>query len=82
MLDKNGVIKIWEVVEPVLKALQNVGLWITRVGIDTNDLDSSVRISRANDNLKYILIHAKNVAVLLDKLKVSADFGGDTKELE
>lgn len=46
------------------------------------DADSAVRINRTNDNLKYIITGARNDITLLDRLKVSADFGGDTKELE
>ena len=64
------------------KSLQNTGLWLTHVGVDVDDLDSAVRINRTNDNLKYIITGARNAITLLDRLKVSADFGGDTKELE
>ena len=82
MLDKEGIIKIWNVIQPILKSLQNTGLWLTHVGVDVDDLDSAVRINRTNDNLKYIITGARNDITLLDRLKVSADFGGDTKELE
>lgn len=82
MLDKEGIIKIWNVIQPILKSLQNTGLWLTHVGVDVDDLDSAVRINRTNDNLKYIITGARNDIILLDRLKVSADFGGDTKELE
>lgn len=82
MLDKEGIIKIWNAIEPVLKALQKIGLWLTHVGVDVNDLDSAVRISRTNDNLKYIITRARNDINLLDRLKVGVDFGENTKELE
>ena len=82
MLDKEGIIKIWNVIQPILKSLQNTGLWLTHVGVDVDDLDSAVRINRTNDNLKYIITGARNDITLLDRLKVSADFGGNTKELE
>lgn len=82
MLDKEGIIKIWNVIQPILKSLQNTGLWLTHVGVDVDDLDSAVRINRTNDNLKYIITGARNDITLLDRLKVSSDFGGDTKELE
>ena len=82
MLNKEGIIKIWNVIQPILKSLQNTGLWLTHVGVDVDDLDSAVRINRTNDNLKYIITGARNAITLLDRLKVSADFGGDTKELE
>ena len=82
MLDKEGIIKIWNVIQPILKSLQNTGLWLTHVGVDVDDLDSAVRINRTNDNLKYIITGARNDIILLDRLKVSADFGGDIKELE
>ena len=82
MLDKEGIIKIWNVIQPILNSLQNTGLWLTHVGVDVDDLDSAVRINRTNDNLKYIITGARNDITLLDRLKVSADFGGDTKELE
>lgn len=82
MLDKEGIIKIWNVIQPILKSLQNTGLWLTHVGVDVDALDSAVRINRTNDNLKYIITGARNNITLLDRLKVSADFGGDTKELE
>lgn len=39
-------------------------------------------MNETNDNLKYIITGARNDITLLDRLKVSADFGGDTKELE
>lgn len=82
MLDKEGIIKIWNVIQPILKSLQNTGLWLTHVDVDVDDLDSAVRINRTNDNLKYIITGARNDITLLDRLKVSSDFGGDTKELE
>lgn len=82
MLDKEGIIKIWNVIQPILKSLQNTGLWLTHVGVDVDDLDSAVRINRTNDNLKYIITGARNDITLLERLKVSTDFGGDTKELE
>ena len=82
MLDKEGIIKIWNVIQPILKSLQDTGLMLTHVSVDVDDLDSAVRINRSNDNLKYIIIGARNDIGLLDRLKGSADFGGDIKELE
>lgn len=82
MLNKEAVVSVWEAMEPVLKALQKVGLWLTRVGIDVADLESPVRIHRANDNLKYILVNGKNATKLLTKLQASEEFGGDLQELE
>lgn len=82
MLNKESVTKIWNALEPILKAFQKIGLWLTRVGIDTEDLGSPERISRANDNLKMIFTNTKNDVKLLERLKASANFGGDTRELE
>lgn len=82
MLNKDGIIKVWTSIEPVLRSLQKTGLWLIRVGIDIDDLDSEIRISRANDNLKYIIINARKDIKLLENLKQGADFGGDIKELE
>ena len=82
MLDKAMIAKIWNNISEIIKQIQNKGLWLTRVGIDIDGLNNYVRISAANDILKFILINAKKAKTLYQKLNSGEEFGGDTAELE
>lgn len=82
MLHKDGILAIWAAMEPVLLAMKSQGLYLTKVGVDTSDLDKSQRINRANEIIKYALKNAKLASKLIVKLNSTEQFGGDSRELE
>ena len=82
MLRKEGILAIWAAMEPVLLAMKSKGLYLTKVGVDTSDLDKQQRINSANEIIKYALKNAKLASKLVVKLNSTEQFGGVSRELE
>ena len=81
-LSKDSIIAIWNIVAPSVLEAQKDGIWLTRVGIDTSDLDGFIRINQANDILKHVITNVKRALKLKEKLAEEVQFGGDSSVLE
>ena len=82
MLNKASILRLWTALEPIVLGIRKQGLFLTRVGINLDDLEKPIRISRANNIIAHILINAKQAAGLLIKLNSTDQFGGNNQELE
>ena len=82
MFNKDSILRIWSVMEPIVLEIKNQGISLTHVGINSDDLETPLRISRANDIIEHILNNAKQAACLLTKLNSADQFGGNDHELE
>ena len=82
MLNKLSVLQLWNVMEPIVLGIKKEGLSLTRVGVNVDELESPVRINRANDIIEHILCNAKIAVGLLSKLNNLDLFGGADQEIE
>ena len=82
MLNKTSILRLWTAMEPVVLGLRKQGISLTKVGVNLDDLETPLRISRANDIIEHILSNAKLAVGLLTKLNSADQFGGDDQELE
>lgn len=82
MLNKSSILQLWAAMEPVVLGIKKQGLSLTRVGVNVDDLESPVRINRANDIIEHILSNAKVAVGLLGKLNNTDLFGGADQEIE
>lgn len=81
-LGRDSVSVLWEDIYPVVMELQEQGIWLTRVGINEDQIDSISGISKANDILKHVIINIRRINKLGNKLASEVEFGGDSEELE
>ena len=81
-LGKESVNVLWEEIYPVIKKLQEHGIWLTRLGISEELLNGISGISKANDILKHVIVNVRRINKLGDKLASEIEFGGDSVELE
>ena len=82
MLSKDALIELWDVIEQTVLSVSNQGLYLTKTGIDSNDLDDPKRLNVANDILSSVLLNGKAAVKLLEKLSRNQQFGGSSKEIE
>ncbi|MCD7825824.1 MAG: AAA domain-containing protein [Clostridiaceae bacterium] len=82
MLPKESILAIWVVMEPLILTIKAQGVYLTKVGVDTGDLNKPQRINSANGIIKHTLKNARLASKLLIKLNSSDQFGGNLRELE
>lgn len=81
-LEEDSIEPIWNMIFLDILRLQKCGIWVTRVGIDINDLKSSIQLNKANDILKYVFVNIRRLIRLSEKLSNEAEFGGESEEFE
>lgn len=82
LLGKDILISFWSLVEPFIVSAKNQGIYLSKVGIDINNLDTPKRIKISNDILSRILQNGNTAIKLIEKLNDDKDFGGESKDLE
>ena len=82
LLNKSSLLRLWKAIEPVILGIKKQGLFLTRVGINVDDLETPVRINRANDIIEHVLSNAKVAVGLLAKLNSTDLYGGANQEIE
>ncbi len=81
-LGKESVNVLWKEIYPAIMKLQEHGIWLTRVGINEEQLNDISGIGKANDILKHVIVNVRRINKLGDKLDSEVEFGGDSEELE
>lgn len=81
-LDKDSIRAIWKEMYPFIMQLQAQGVWLTRVGINEEQLNEISEIGKANDILKHVIVNIRRINKLSEKLNSEVKFGGESEELE
>ena len=82
MLSSGRISSIWEMIDKKLQTLAQKGLYLTKVGIDVDDLNGPVKIEKANRIIKYVLLNINKALNLYAQLAAESQFGGESEELE
>ena len=82
VLDWNRLTNMWNSISEDIRILNENGIYLTRIGIDTDVEGTPSKISQANRIIKHILQNIRKCMDLMGKLNKDSQFGGESEEIE